>query len=102
MHSTWYSDLMFVTGSNYFENNADYMINLTSLEVTLYHEPIRLDADLSDVRIDEVMYKSRGGVQVPLTIMRSVKALPSLDSKPSQPLPVILTYYGGFGEVDRP
>ena len=79
-----------------------YRLDMRTYVVTPLLIPGKVKRDLSDIRVDHITYKSHDGVMVPMTIVRSVKALPTLDSKPKTPLPVILYAYGGFGVVQDP
>ena len=45
------------------------------------------------------MYPSLDGTMVPMTIVRNKNVLPSLDFRPTKPIPTQIDLYGGFGVI---
>ena len=45
---------------------------------------------------------SKDGVMVPVTIIRNIKSLASMDDKPKEPIPCEIEAYGGYGMVKLP
>jgi len=49
-----------------------------------------------DYKTDQVFFKSKDGTKIPMFIVRKKSLLPTLESKPTKPLPTLLYGYGGF------
>jgi len=58
--------------------------------------------DYKQIVADQVWYNSTDGTQVPMFIVRKKDNLPTLDDKPSRPLPTVLYAYGGYGITMTP
>lgn len=79
-----------------------YKLNMDTLQVEPFYIAPKPEVDVSDLRADYVYVTSKDGTKVPITILRNIKSLPSLDAKPKEPLPSILYAYGGYGNVEYP
>jgi prolyl oligopeptidase len=55
-----------------------------------------------DFVTDQVFFKSKDGTKVPMFITRKKSLLPTLDSKPTQPITTLLYGYGGFTVSQTP
>lgn len=73
-----------------------YRLDMNTYELSPFWQLKNFTVDLSHIVVDETSYNSSDGTTVPLTIVRNSKFFPSLDEKPSEPVPTILYVYGGF------
>lgn len=97
--SAWDSDEVFYSFNSFTDPGSSYRLNITTWEQTLIQKTKVSDQipDSSLFQTDQVWYKSKDGTDVPMFIVRKKSVLPSLDQKPSKPIPTLLYAYGGFG-----
>lgn len=89
----------------HFKSSSIYKLNMETMKVEPFFIASKVNKqkkNLSDLRADYIYVTSKDGSKVPITIERNVKSLPTLDSKPKEPLPVLLYAYGGYGNIEYP
>jgi prolyl oligopeptidase len=87
--------------ATYFRLDLDNYKLETLFDSKFFKE--KTDYDPEDYISDHILFKSKDGTDVPLTIIRKKDVLPTLDSaKSDQPILTHLTAYGGFGNSKKP
>lgn len=76
-----------------------YIYDLNSHTYKIWYEPQQSKADLSNVKVEDILYPSADGTLIPATVAWNKDVLPSLESKPDSPIPTMIYIYGGFGVV---
>lgn len=84
----------FISPGSAFELNVDTLKVKVIKKAELPDKTFNAD----DYVQDQVFYKGKDGVDIPMFIVRKKTTLPSLTQKPNQPVTTLLTAYGGFGE----
>lgn len=92
--------------NSYTVPSTFYSLNLVTFELeNFWHNKQLFDKtgyNPEEYLSDYTTYKSKDGTIVPMTVIRKKSVLPTLDSKPSQPILTHLTGYGGFGTSNKP
>jgi prolyl oligopeptidase len=95
---------LFFKFQTFTDPGSIYRLDMNSYEVKSLRRPKleHLKLNLNDFTTDQAWYTSYDGTKVPMFLIRKKSILPSLDKKPTKPIPTILYGYGGFGNPETP
>lgn len=104
MTGKWNESILEVKINDFISPGTAYEVNTNDYSVKLIRKSEIPDKTFKseDFVQEQVFYTSKDGTKVPMFIVRKKSTLPSLDTKPSKPIPTLLYGYGGFGVSQQP